>query len=637
VAYVVAEGNPPTTGDLREHLSERLPDYMIPTVFVMLKSLPLTASGKVDRLALPRPEVSQIAANEDFLAPRTPTEDLLAGIWAEALDCDRVGINDDFFSLGGHSLLLARIASRIYDVFTLDLPLRALFEAPTVAGMAGKIEAARRAGQGATEFPIVAIAREGSLPLSFAQERLWFFDQMEPGSAAYNIPRALRLRGPLDVAALQSSLNAVVARHEVLRSRFLTKNGQPVLSIVDSQLMEIPVLDLRQAITEGEQKARELIREESGRPFDLARGPLLRLALARLGEEDHLLLLTMHHIISDGWSIGILLRELVALYNALVSGNKPALAELPVQYVDFAAWQRHWPEDGAGNGPLLKQLEFWRHQLAGAPALIDLPTDRPRPPVRSFRGAKQPVIISRETRDGLRKLARAERVTLFMTLLGAFQLLLSSLNGHEDIVVGSPTAGRNRRETEALIGYFVNTLVLRLKLAGDPSFREVLARTREVALGAYANQDVPFEKLVEELQPSRTLSHNPLFQVWFVLQNAPGDRDQWLGLDVKSVEVESETTRHDLQLTLWETAEGIEGGFTYSTDLFDGETIASIGAQLTSLLVMVVADADVRLSVLRARLVEVGQESKQRLVQRLEDASHQKLRSVKRRSVSDKL
>ncbi|HXM35036.1 MAG TPA: amino acid adenylation domain-containing protein, partial [Pyrinomonadaceae bacterium] len=640
VAYVVADGGQPTVGELRAHLHETLPDYMVPTAFVMLDSLPLTASGKVDRLGLPKVEQSSLAATEDFLAPRTPTEDLLANIWAGVLNCDAVGINDDFFSVGGHSLLLARIASRIYDVFALELPLRTLFEAPTVAAMAAKVEAARRAGDGITELPIVALPRAGGLPLSFAQERLWFFDQLEPGSAAYNIPRALRINGPLNVNALQSSLNAIVARHEVLRSRFFTNNGRPVLSIAGCETIEIPTVDLRQSpVEEREQKALELTSEETRVPFDLARGPLLRLALARLDEEDHLLVLTMHHIVSDGWSIGVFLRELISLYNAFASGNSPELPELPVQYVDFAAWQRKslGEGEGAGSEALRKQLEYWRTQLAGAPALIDLPTDRPRPPIRSFRGAKHPMTISKETTDGLKELARAERVTVFMTLLTAFQMLLSSFNGQEDVVVGSPTAGRNRRETESLIGYFVNTLVLRTKLSGDPSFRVALGRTREVALGAYANQDVPFEKIVEELQPGRTLSHNPLFQVWFALQNAPSESSEWQGLEVRSGNVESVTTRHDLQLTLWEAAKRIEGTFTYSTDLFDADTIACIGQQFTNLLEMVVADPGFRRSVLRTRLDEVGREFRQRVAKRLEEVSHQKLRSVKRRSVSDKL
>jgi len=639
VAYIVAESNQPTASELRAHLREQLPDYMIPAALVMLDSLPLTASGKVDRLALPKLAASPLAATEEFQAPRNPTEDLVAGIWAAALDCDRVSINDDFFSLGGHSLLLARIGARIHEVFDLELPLRALFENPTVTGMAEKIEAARRAGDGAVEFPIVVIPRTGSLPLSFAQERVWFFDQLEPGSAAYNIPRALRFRGPLDVAALTMSFNAVVARHEVLRSRFVTNNGRPLLSIVDAELLEIPMHDLgarascppfvAYSATEPEQQAREFIKTETELSFDLARDPLVRLALARLDEAEHLLVLTMHHIVSDGWSIGIFLRELVLIYNAIVTGTTPALLELPVQYVDFAAWQRQGLEK---QGLLQRQLEFWRQRLAGTPALIDLPLDRPRPAARSFRGAKQPLTISKETTEALKKLARAERVTLFMALVAAFQLLLSALNGQEDIVVGSPTAGRNRRETDSLIGYFVNTLVLRTDLSNDPSFSQVLRRVREVALGAYANQDVPFEKLVDELQPSRTLSHNPLFQVWFVLQNAPGERSEWHGLEVDAIDVESATTRHDLQLTLWEAAADIEGAFTYSTDLFNAETMARIGQQFTRLLELVAADTNIRLNVLRSRLDEVAQEFRLRTAERMDETSRQKLRSAKRRS-----
>lgn len=642
VAYIVADGDAPTTTELRAHLRKQLPDYLIPTAFVRLDSLPLTASGKVDRLALPRPEAVNLAPAENFQAPRTPTEDLLANIWAGVLNCETVGINDDFFALGGHSLLLARIAARIYNVFAVELPLRALFEASTVAAMAEKIEAFRRAGE-SMEDPIVVIARNASLPLSFAQERLWFFDQLEPGSAAYNIPRALRLQGSVDVDALQSSLNVIFERHEVLRSRFLVNNGEPALSIADNATVSIPVLDLSRSTIEGdwsEPNLHELIVRETERPFDLASGPLLRLALARLAPEDHVLLLTMHHIVSDGWSIGIFLRELVSLYNALVRGNNSAsvaLPPLPAQYVDFASWQRNNFAAGVGSAVLKKQLEFWRNQLAGAPALVDLPTDRPRPAARSFRGAKQSLKIAAETTDRLKKLARAERATLFMTLLAAFQLLLSSFKDQEDIVVGSPTAGRNRWETENLIGYFVNTLVLRTKLSADPSFREALARTRAVALDAYANQDVPFERLVEELQPNRSLSHNPLFQVWFVLQNAPSERGEWHGLQVKAIDIESTTTRHDLQLTLWESADAIEGAFTYSTDLFDAETMARIGEQFTKLVDLVAANADLSLSMLRAHLDHVDQQFRQRAAEHMEEASREKLRSVRRRSVSDKL
>ena len=427
-------------------------------------------------------------------------------------------------------------------------------------------------------FPFRA---RGPLPLSFAQERLWFFDQLEPNSAAYNIPRVLRLNGPLDTNALRRSLDTIVARHEVLRTSFLNDSGKPALSIAASTTVETPLFDLsRLPAQDRDQETRELANRETQRPFDLAQAPLLRAGLVRLGEEEHVLLLTMHHIISDGWSMGVFLRELTSIYNAFMTGESTALPALAVQYVDFATWQRQWL-----SGALQKQLDYWREELAGAPAVIDLPVDRPRPPMRSFRGARQSLAISKEITDKLKGLARAERATLFMTLLTAFQLLLSCLTNRDDIVVGSPAAGRNRPELEALIGYFVNTLVLRAQLSGDPDFRESLRRGRTVALGAFANQDVPFEKLVEELQPTRTLKVNPLFQVWFALQNALVEHQEFNGLTVESLTIDSATTRHDLQLTLWETANGLEGAFTYSTDLFEAETIACMAEQFQTVAV----------------------------------------------------
>ena len=633
-AYVVLDEPKPTANELRGHLQQRLPDYMTPSVFVILEALPLTASGKVDRLALPKADRGQSGLNASFQEPRNPTEQLLAEVWAATLSCERVSIHDDFFSLGGHSLLLARIASRIHDVFGVELPLRALFAAPTVAEMSAQIENSRSGRSAATDDPIVPVSRSGRLPMSYAQERLWFFDQIEAGSSAYNIPRAFRLRGSLDVTALKCSLNVIVARHEVLRCRFLTGDGRPELFIDDAEPLE---LRMRHAAGANPEQLQQLIREETSRPFDLSQDHLLRLTLWRIDETDHLLALTMHHIISDGWSIGVFLRELVTLYNAFISGDIPALPDLPVQYTDYAAWQRRGLEAVANHGQLQQQFEFWRRQLAGVAEVIDLPADRPRPAVRSFQGAKQPVSISRETLAGLLALCRAERVTLFMALLGAFQVLLSSLNGQEEIVVGSPTAGRNRRETESLIGYFVNTLVMRTDLSHDPGFREVLTRVRRVALDAYANQDVPFAKLVEELRPARTLSHNPLFQVWFVLQNAPAERSQWQDLEATAVAVESATTRHDLQLTLWEEGDVIEGAFTYSSDLFDADTIVRINELFRKLLELIVADPDIKLSEVRRKLDEVDQEHRLRAGERLAGTSRQKLRTAKRRTVSDKL
>lgn len=640
IAYWTAKkqtGSEPAIADLRAHLRAKLPDYMIPSAFVMMETMPLTPSGKLDRLALPEP--GQTESADEFVAPGTATEEILAHIWARELGLEIVGGNDDFFALGGHSLLLTRIAARIREAFAVELPLRTLFEASTVRVMAEKIDTALSSAEELSELPLVATPRSGALPLSFAQERLWFFDQMEPGSAAYNIPRALRLTGPLNRDAMQQSLAAIVARHEVLRSTFHNEDGKPVLSIAANETPRIPLFDLSQLPPgEREEKTKALVAQETAQPFDLARGPLLRLALVKLADEEHVLVLTMHHIVSDGWSIGIVLGELAWHYYGLVTetakGSHPALPELSVQYADFASWQR----DYLSGSVLEQQIEFWRGQLDGAPALMNLPLDRPRGAIRSFRGARRSLTISKEISDGLKEFARSEYVTLFMALLTAFQVLLACLSGDEDIVVGSPTAGRNRPEVENLIGYFVNTLVLRTTLADDPSFRDALQRVRETALGAYGHQEVPFEKLVDELRPQRSLEFNPLFQVWFVLQNAPDtfERQEWHGLNIQSVNIDSTTTRHDLQLTLWETDAGLEGALTYSTDLFDEETIARISEQFTAVLATVAEQTEIKLSMLRARVDEVGRAHRQRTAKRLEEASHDKLRSTKRKAVSDR-
>jgi len=417
----------------------------------------------------------------------------------------------------------------------------------------------------------------------------------------------------------------------VLRSIFASENGKPTLSFAEPGRQVISVFDLSELPAgEREAKAAGLVAKETQQSFDLTRGPLLRLALVRLGEEDHVLVLTMHHIISDGWSIGIVLSELVSLYNGITAKNCPSLPELQVQYADFSAWQRRY----MSGTSLKKQLEFWRAQLKDAPEAINLPLDRARPAVRSFRGARHALMIPSEITDGLKRIARNERVTLFMTLLTAFQLLLSCLTGDDDIVVGSPAAGRNRPETQPLIGYFVNTLVLRTKLGADPDFRAALRLVRETALGAYANQDVPFEKLVDELRPQRSLKFNPLFQVWFVLQGALVERQEWRDLTVQPIVIDSATTRHDLQLTLWQTANGLEGAFTYSTDLFDPETIDRISEQFTSLLAIVFEHPDIKLTSLRAKLDDVSRAHRQQQVERLEGRTREKLKSVKRRAVT---
>jgi acyl carrier protein len=628
VAYVSANGEAPTNSELRAHLRRTLADYMIPAGFVLLKQFPLTASGKINRLALPRPDRGEFATRADFIAPRNHTEEVLASIWSNILDVTDVSALDDFFALGGHSLLLVQVATQIRESFHVQLPLRSLFEAPTLAALAERVDTARREAKGLDDAPLVAVQRDGEAALSFAQERLWVFEQLEPDTGAYNIPRVLRLDGPLDAIALEKSVNTIVERHEVLRTSFHDVNGKPVLSIAKSLTLEIPLIDLS---TQPQDARNERIRELTARPFDLTRAPLLRLALIRLGEYEHILVMTMHHLICDAWSIGVFMRELVECYNSVTSETTPSLPALPVQYVDFASWQRN----ELTGAPLQKQFEYWRHKLAGAPPVISLPTDRPRPSIRSFQGARRSFIIANEVTEQLKAIARSESATLFMTLLTAFQSLLSCLANETDIAVGSPIAGRNRPETEPLIGYFVNTLVLRADLSGDPTFRESLRRTRETALGAFANQDLPFEKLVEDLNPARTTAYNPLFQVWFVMQQAFAGRQELNGLAVEYLDSGTTLTRHDLQLSLWESAKGLEGAFTYSTALFDVETIDCMVEQFKSLLAVVVEQPETRLSDLRSSVSEAGRTYRAEAIAGLEETSRMKLKSSKRKVVVD--
>ena len=435
--------------------------------------------------------------------------------------------------------------------------------------------------------------RESPLPLSFSQQRLWFLDQYEPNSSVYNIPSALRLRRSLNIGALEQSLNEIIRRHESLRTTFSVVDGEAVQVIAPSSELSLAVVDLRDHPEgEREEEARQLAREEAGRPFDLAQGPLFRSKLLRLDEDDYVLLLTMHHIGSDGWSMGVLHRELSVLYEAFSHGQPSPLADLPIQYADYAVWQREWLK-----GEVLdRQLSYWKKRLEGIPGVLNLPTDHPRPAVQSFRGKRQSIELSKELTQGLKALSRKEGVTLFMTLLAALQTLLYRYSGQEDIVVGSPIANRTRSEIEGLIGFFVNTLVLRTNFYGNPSFKELLARVREMALDAYAHQDLPFEKLVEELQPERSLSHSPLFQVMFVLQNAPSTALTFEGLSASPVRIGAETAKFDLTLSMSETVEGLRGSLQYSTDLFDGATIARMSGHLQTLLEGIAANPDQRIS-----------------------------------------
>ncbi|HEY2737200.1 MAG TPA: condensation domain-containing protein, partial [Thermoanaerobaculia bacterium] len=592
----------PAAADLRAFLRERLPDYMVPAAFVTIAELPLTPNGKVDRRALPAP--GPRSAEESYLAPRTPAEEVVAGIWAELLGLERVGAADHFFALGGHSLLATRVVSRLRGAFEVELPLRDLFEAPTVGDLAARVEAAQRLRGSAAVAPasplppVIPVSRQGPLPLSFAQQRLWLIDQLEPGSPLYNMPVALRIAGPLDADALALCLGEIVRRHEALRTVFAMfegLEGAPVQVIQPASPFLLPLVDLS-GLPERRRDglALCLAGEEAGRPFDLARGPLLRGVLLRLGEEDHAVALTMHHIASDGWSLGILVREVVALYAAFAAGQPSPLPELPVQYADFAVWQRSWLRGEVLEG----EIAYWRRQLAGLPPLLDLPTDRPRPAIQSYRGASRPLLLPAALVRQSEALARSEGATLFMVLLAAFQALLARTSGQDDLAVGSPVAGRNRMETEGLIGFFINTLVLRGDLS-EASFRELLGRTRETALAAWLHQEVPFEKLVQELAPERNLAQSPLFQVMLVLQNAPEAELRVAGLTFSPVAAAGTTAKFDLTLSLGETAGGLAGAVEYAADLFDAATVDRFLGHLAHLLADAVAEPRTPLSELR--------------------------------------
>ena len=496
VAYVVpAPGAAPKVNELRRALAQTLPDYMVPSAFVFLEALPLSVTGKIDRRALPPPSRSRPPLDDLFVAPRNLVEDILAKIWGELLNLETVGIHDNFLDLGGHSLLAAQALSRVRDTFQVELPLTAFFETPTVAGLAERIGAADRTGGGSPADALKPLARGPQLPLSFAQERMWFIEQLEPNSPVHNIPAVFRLTGSLNVAVLEKSLNALVARHEVLRSSFAAAGGQPIQVLAPHVSVSLPVVDLR-GQPDAAREAETLIASEVQRPFQLFRGPLLRARLLRLTDTEGLFVLVTHHLVFDGLSTQILLRDLSALYESFSAGRAPLLPPLPIQYADFARWQREW----LGTDVLAGHLAYWKRQLAGAQRL-QMPTDRPRPRVQTVGSARHYIAFPKPLSADVKRLSTRHGVTLFMTLLAAYQTLLHRYTGQDDIVIGSPVAGRDRRELEGLIGFFFNMLVLRADLSGNPTFRQLLARVREVCVAAYAHQDLPFEKLVEELRP----------------------------------------------------------------------------------------------------------------------------------------
>jgi len=593
--YVVLEKNAARdTQVLLQGLRDQLPEYMIPTTLMILDKIPLNPNGKVDRKALPRADESA-ARQKTYAAPSSPTEQIIANIWSEVLRLESVGREDDFFQLGGHSLLATQVVSRLRRTLDIELPLRALFEYTNVASLSQYIEQGKRAAEAVAPPAIHPIPRDQSLPLSFAQQRLWIVDQLEPNSPLYNISRPLRLGGPVKLDALQNSLNKIVARHEALRTTFRMSGGHAEQVIGPVVPVAVETEDL-EAIGETEREAVLLRRatEESLRPFDLAKGPLLRVKLFRLRKEDHLLLLTMHHIVSDAWSAAVFYQEFTALYNSFVSGGTANLPELTIQYADYAYWQRQWLE----GSTLDNQLRFWREQFRGVSPLLTLPTDRARPEIRTSRGGHETVAWPKELTDGLKAVSRKEGVTLFMSLLAAFQILLSRYSGQTEMMVGTDVANRPTLETERLIGFFINLLALRGSVAGNPTFRALLARVRETTLKSYAHQDFPFDKLVEELRPERNLSYNPLVQVLFVMQNTPRTIKEFAGLTVGRFDLPVKHSKFDVAVFAAETSNELLFHWIYSAELFDRTTVLRMAQHFENLVRAAVTDPEARVNAL---------------------------------------
>ena len=591
-AIVLRECASATESEIREFAARRLTDFKVPRQIFIVEEIPKGPTGKLLRVGLAETlskkslDQPQTLPKAEYTAYRTPLEKALAEIWAEVFDLERVGAHDNFFNLGGDSILATLVVSRVRRVLQLELSLVAFFEKPTVAEMALSLETTGQPVSPSQSRSLPPISREGAVPLSHGQERMWFIDQFEPGNSIYNRPLFLRLKGDLKAAVLERCLNEIIRRHETLRTTFSAVDGQPFQVISPRQPLTLSLRDIT-GLTEGERKAevRRRAIEEAALPFDLGRGPLIRAILLRVGEEEHILLLTIHHVVFDGWSEGILFQELAVLYESFATGRPSRLPELPIRYADFAVWQRQWLQ-----GEILdSQMAYWKKQLAGA-SVLELPTDHPRPSVQTFRGSKQFLFVPEVLTERLKAISRSEGTTLFMILLAAFQTLLHRYTGEDDIIVGSPVAGRNRTDVEGLIGFFVNTLILRTDFWGDPDFREVLRRVRKVALDAYAHQDLPFEKIVEEMHPQRNFSHSPLFQVLFVLQNTPTKAPRLAGLTVTPVEVESKTATFDLSLLMVEEASSLKGTIEYSTDLFDEETIRRMIGHFQTLLESIVAD-----------------------------------------------
>ncbi len=617
LAYVVPSGTHALLSvELRKYVQEKLPDYMAPSIYMELAQLPLTSSGKLDRRNLPDARTARPEPQEEFIAPKTPIEQVLAGIWESVLGVDKAGRGDNFFWIGGHSLLATRVVSRIRDAFQIEMSVRTLFESPVLTDLAVRIEVAMQDQSGRTVPPLTPALRTQELPLSFAQQRLWFLDQLSPNSNAYNISAAVHIETELNVAALEQSIADVVRRHETLRTTFPILAGHPRQVVMPaSRNCDLPLVDLSGLADEDRtQEALRLDGEQSLKPFDLANGSPLRMSLAILDREHYAEIVTVHHIVSDAWSMDLLKKEIESHYGAFSAGQPTSLPPLEIQYADYAVWQRQWMQ----NEVLNAELGYWRRQLAGAPLITDLATDFPRPNRLTLPGALVPVRLSASTTLQLNEFSRKAGATVFMTLMAVFQALLARYTGQDDILVGTPISGRNQVALESLIGLFVNTVVLRTNVAEAISFRDLVAKVRESALGAYAHQDLPFDKIVEEVRPERMMGRNPLFQTLLVFQNqAPVVAET--GAKVAAGGASQADTKFDLESNFWETENGIAGSFIYSPELFMPATVTRMVRHFETLLSKVLADPDMRLSDLtlmnQAELRQVVQDWNQTTVE----------------------
>jgi len=632
IGYVVGEAGA-TAAELKRHLREKLPEYMVPEVIVILEEMPITANGKIDIKKLPLVKDGGRQVEREYVVARTPVEEMLVGIFEELLKLDRVGIHDNFFEIGGHSLLATQVITRVRNAFGSEIGVGSIFEEPTVKGLARRIEDAMMAGEKQEALPLAPASRDGQrvvrLPLSFAQQRLWFLDQLTPNNSIYNITVAVRLEGRLNIEILESAINEVVRRHEVLRTRIEVEAGEPAQVVEEWEYRMLEVEDLTSlTLEEREEEAGRISTAMARIGFDLSRGPLLRVKALKLEEERHVLLYSLHQIVSDAWSAGLLAREICKLYEAMSEGQASPLPELEIQYADYADWQRR----SLGNGALEVRLQYWKKQLGGKLPVMNLAVDRPRPLVPSYHGATTSILLPAELCESLKALSKREGVTLFTALLTAFKTLLYRYTAESDIAVVAAMANRDRAEVEDLIGFFVSMLPMRTDFSGNPRFTVLLKRVKDVALSAYIHQEAPFEKLADEIGPERALGQSPLFNIAFGMQNAPAEEMRVRGLRIGPV-VAQEPARFDLMLRITKDAETMQAGWIYSADLFEEETINRMHSHFETLLYSIVARPDAPLDELEMLSeAEKAQQSINRIIRK--EYNYSRFKSVKPKAVT---